>query len=286
MPADMTTAHLHRLLTCLLLALGTTCLTATAQQRHHSVMVGGGLADVLDTYLSPYSYKGGGVQLMRETQRPVTSRLWRDDSVRTTFQTLLDLNAAWTENPAGNVNELAGGLRYAMGWLYALPALQPSLRHPQQSLQLAFGPMLSTYLGGVYNDRNGNNPAQGKADLMLDLTVQATYRFPLLHRYCQLRYQAVVPFVGVAFSPNYGQSYYEMFTLGQTDHNVVLANVGNMPSMRHLLTLDFPLRRTGTATMLRLGYAGEFMQSTFNKLDYHSYTHSFMIGFTKTFQRL
>jgi hypothetical protein len=54
-----------------------------------------------------------------------------------------------------------------------------------------------------------------------------------------------------------------------------------MPSMRHLLTADIPLGRH----ILRLGYNGQFNQSAFNELRYHSYSHNFMIGFVKRVMR-
>jgi hypothetical protein len=183
-------------------------------------------------------------------------------------------------------------VRYGLGWLYrVLPeknmgSVSDAWTSTQfQRFSLEVGPMLSGYLGTVYNERNGNNPAQAKLDLMLDLSAACSYRFRLFHHPFALRYQLTVPFAGVAFSPNYGQSYYEAFTLGNYDHNVVFANVVNMPSMRHLLTLDVPLSRR-SRTALRVGYVGELMQSTFNHIKYHSYSHCLMIGFTQSFRKL
>ena len=75
----------------------------------------------------------------------------------------------------------------------------------------------------------------------------------------------------------FGQSYYEIFSLKDYDHNCVFANFINTPSMRHLITLDIPIGRN----TLRIGYAAEFMQSKWNGIRYHAYSHNFMIGFTK-----
>ena len=248
-------------------------------ERTHAFVVGGGFGNVLDTYLSPYNYTGPVARLQRQTERQV--RAFGIDSL--TFQTLTDLDCAFTENPAGNVNSYAGGLRYGLAWLK--PFARMRFSGNQSLLSFYAGPQASAYLGCVYNERNGNNPAQAKADIMIDATAKASWEFNLLSRRMTLNYQLYLPLFGLAFSENYGQSYYETFELGNYDHNLVFAHPGNMPSMRHLLSLDIPLRKN-SKTAFRISYAGYFMQSTFNHLRYHSYTHSFMIGLTSHFLRL
>ena len=254
------------------------CLQGHAQAdslRRHSTLYGFGAANVLDSYLSPYSYKGFEARIIRQTERD-TKLL----GGRIAYQTQIDAHASYLKNPAKNVKEYAGGIRYSNAWLYRFPPLGGRQRQAG-GFQYMVGPGASVYAGCVYNDRNGNNPAQAKVDLMIDLAAQATYSFRVGGRLWQARYNLSVPFVGVAFSPQYGQSYYEMFKLHDYDHNCVFAHFVNMPSMRHLLTVDIPVGHN----LLRVGYAGEFMQSRFNGLRYHSYSHNFMIGFTKYFVR-
>lgn len=261
------------------LFLCTLTLHAQVSDRTHSVVVGGGYASVLDTYLSPYAYTGPSAHIQRQTQRQVHA-LGIDSLC---FQTLLDIDCAFTDNPAHNVDEYAGGVRFGVAWLKSFAKLP--LRGNRSSLSFYAGPQVSAYLGCVYNERNGNNPAQAKADLMIDATAMAKWDFNLLRRRNTLSYQLALPLLGMAFSENYGQSYYETFQLGHYDHNLVFANVGNMPSMRHLFSLDVPLRKS-SKTALRIAYAGYFMQARFNNLRYHSYTHSLMIGITSHFLRL
>lgn len=237
----------------------------------HSTMIGVGAANVLDTYLSPYNYTGPEVRVIRETER--MTKLCRG---RVSNQILIDVNASYLENRSETAHEWAGGIRYSMGWHYHFV--------PVGRLALRGGLLASGYLGGVYNTRNGNNPAQAKADVMVDLSAIALYRLPVAHSEVVLRYQLNVPFLGMAFSPNYGQSYYEIFSLGNYDRNVVFAFPGNMPSMRHLFTADIPVRHG--KTILRVGYSGQFNQASFNHLRYHSYSHNFMFGFVKRFKRL
>lgn len=264
------------------LLLATALCVRAQHERTHSTMLGGGWASIYDTYLSPYTYTGGNVHLVRETSRELQRPLLHIDGI--TLQTLLDVDASFVKSPARNVDELAAGVRYSVAGLWRVPLFAYGSA-AERRWNVHVGPMLSGYIGGIYNERNGNNPAQAKLELMVDLTAMAQFHFRMLRRDCTVRYQVVIPFIGAAFSPQYGQSYYEAFTLGHHDHNVVFAHFVNMPSMRHLLTLDLPIRRS-SRTKLRIGYAGEFMQSTFNNLRYHSYTHAFMIGVTQTFNRL
>lgn len=234
----------------------------------HSSVIGGGFANVLDTYLSPYNYKGPEIRIMRETMR--MTKLWGG---RVSNQSLIDLNCSYLDNAAGTAHEWAGGIRYSQSWHYN--------SDPIGKFYLLGGLSASGYAGVVYNTRNGNNPAQAKVDLCVDLSGMAMYKFRMFNRSAVLRYQLSIPFVGVAFSPNYGQSYYEIFTLGNYDKNAVFAYFGNMPSMRNMLTLDIPLGRT----TIRIGYVAQFNQALFNELRYHSYSHNFMIGFVKRFIR-
>ena len=244
----------------------------------HSSMIGVGASNVLDTYLAPYNYTGTDIRIQRETMR--MTHLWGG---RVSNQSMIDLNAAINTNRAGNMDEYAGGIRYSQGWLYNFGngnIVNPVARSDSR-WNFAAGLAASAYVGGVYIDRNGNNPGQAKLDLMIDATAMATYTMRLSGHSYLWRYQVFVPLFGIAFSPNYGQSYYEAFVLGNYDRNVLFAYMGNMPSMRHRLTLDIPVKRY----TLRVGYVAQFNQSTFNHIKHHSYSHDFMIGFNKYLYR-
>lgn len=227
----------------------------------HSNCLGVGSANVLDSYLSPYSYKGFDVRFLHEYMRP--TKLMDD---RVVFQSLWDVNVSMLENKPGNVNELAGGVRYSAAWLYSLPL--------REGWGGSLGLQPSAYLGGIYNSRNGNNPAQLKTDFMVNATAMLQYRLRMFKKIFPVRYQLTVPLLGMTYSPNYGQSYYEEFMLGHYDHNVCFAHIANMPSMRHLLTLDIPIRNK----YLRIGWYGAFNQARLNGLKYHSYSNDFLIG--------
>ena len=119
-----------------------------------------------------------------------------------------------------------------------------------------------------------NNPAQARLSLNLMPAAIATYHFPLFGKQFALRYELNVPLVGVMFSPNYGQSYYEIFSRGNYDHNIVCTSPFSAPQLYHHLTFDFRLWRT----TFRVGYLGEYRQMKANNLKYHQYTHSITLG--------
>lgn len=92
-----------------------------------------------------------------------------------------------------------------------------------------------------------------------------------------LRYQVNLPFAGIMFSPNYGQSYYEIFTLGNWNGVINFTSLHNQPSLRQMLTVDFPVGRA----KMRLAYLWDAQQSKVNDIKTHTYSHVFMVGFVK-----
>ena len=94
----------------------------------------------------------------------------------------------------------------------------------------------------------------------------AIYKLCLWNRIFTLRYQANIPFLGLMFSPNYGQSYYEIFSLGNYDHNICLTNTFQAFSINQLFSLDIPIYNA----LLRIGYLGSIQQNQINNLKQHA----------------
>lgn len=234
----------------------------------HSFMVGAGSANLLDTYLSPYNYKGIDIRLVRETFR-MTSLADSNIAV----QTFLNADFAFLRNRAHTADEYSGGARYSVNWMYRFKVCP--------SLMLYAGGGLTGYGGGTWNTRNSNNPGQARLELMADATAEAVYNLKIRSKTYQMRYQLALPMLGAAFSPHYGQSYYEM-SLGHYDHNVCFAYFGNMPSLRQVFSVNIPV----AGVNLRLGYVGDISQSKLNGLRYHNYTHTLMVGVAKYFYRV
>lgn len=234
------------------------------QATHHvmrSVMIGAGHNNTFETYLSPLEYEGPEVRFAYETMR--MTRLM-DGNV--SAQNLFQLHASYTEN-ISQTNHTYGGL---VNWSYAL---HYQFR-PAKGLKILFGPMLDLNAGVVYNRRNSNNPAQAKAYGGLGASGMLIYRFRIKNYPLTVRWQANLPLLGVMFSPEFGESYYEIFSLGNGGRNVVFTSLHNNPSLRQLLTLDFPVGNT----VMRVGYVCDLQQAKVNNLKSHTYSHDFMIG--------
>ncbi len=250
------------------------CLSAKAQEDSlqanryamRATLYGAGFTNILDTYLSPAEYTGPELRMMRESMR-MTTLMGGNVSKQTLFQANLSL----TENRAGTGSTMAG----MVNWNYAL--------HYQfllsESLKLLAGPIVDLNGGFVYNMRNSNNPAQAKAYANLAASGMVIYRFRIGNYPMVARYQANLPLMGIMFSPEYGQSYYEIFSLKHGGKNVLFTSLHNQPSLRQLLTLDFPI---GMVNM-RFGYVCDIQQADVNHLKSHMWSHAFMLGFVKNF---
>lgn len=232
----------------------------------HSTLFGIGSTNLYDTYLSPLEYRGGQMNFLRESLRRTH---WLDG--RITTQGLLHGYFGYARNLEDTGKEMAGQIGYDIGWHYnwLLPC----------RLRLMAGGQLGTQLGFLYNMRGGNNPAQARLAVNLSASLAVIYPFRIKRVPLSVRYQFDLPVLGAAFSPAFGQSYYEIFYENDYDHNICCTHPGNAPSSRHLLTFDIPVK----GFTLRVGYQCDIRQSKMNNLRNHTYNHSFMIGYVKHF---
>lgn len=265
-----------RLYISVLLILLVSCVGISAQDTlsHEkylvrSAMVGIGKTNVYDTYLSPLEYKGPELRFMHESMR-----MTRLMGGRVSAQRIVQVNCSSADNISKSSTSYSG----IFNWTYAL--------HYQYNvngnLKILFGPMIDLNGGFIYNTRNSNNPAQAKVYGNIDASAMAIYKFRIVRYPMVVRYQANLPFMGVMFSPEYGQSYYEIFSLGHGGRNVLFTSFHNAPSLRQMLTLDFPVGKT----IMRAGYLCDIQQAKVNNLKSHFYSHNFMIGFVRNFHMI
>ena len=231
-----------------------------------STMVGVGVTNILDTYLSQEHFKGFGVSFLTTIERKRPERRW---------STLIEqeANLSSVKDRPKSKQELEAAYNFYWGKLYNWQLLD-------HRLTLQAGGLVNASAGVIYNTSNGNNPAQARLHLNVMPTGVAAYRFQLFNRPMTARYELALPLCGIMFSPNYGQSYYEIFSLGNYDHNIVPTTFISAPEWRHMLTIDAAISSKFT---LRIGYLGNMQQAKVNNLKQHVYTHRFLIGITKRF---
>ena len=245
--------------------------------RRNNVSLGMGYTNQYDTYLSPQEYRGPQLDILWNKERFLkntcresknASHVWGT----VCFQSLLDVQLHTSTRKNNSMRMYGADFHYDAGWYYNwLDVIAPGLR-------LKTGGQVGGTLGGLYINRSGNNPANAHAAVRLSASVGAEYSFNLCRTPLVVRYQADVPVLGAAFSPDYEQSYYELYKYGYC-HNICLTTPANAFSIRQMATIAIGLRHG----FLTVGYKADLRQASLNHLRQHQYAHSFMIGWEKKF---
>lgn len=230
----------------------------------HQWLFGIGRLNVLDTYLSPLEYTGTELSVLHRSEREA-----RWGGRRVTVTGLFAGRGAYLHSPTDDGKEWEGSFSAAGGWHYNL--------RPCEGLRLGVGGLMEATAGFTYNTRNGNNPAQGQLAADVALSLLAQYDFRIARRGCSARMQLDAPLGGVMFTPDYGQSYYEIFSLGHRHRNVRPTWVGNAPSARLLTTLSVRL----LGATFSVGYVADVRQSHVNHLKRHAWHNQFVVGYVR-----
>ncbi|GHT03505.1 hypothetical protein AGMMS49525_08700 [Bacteroidia bacterium] len=242
-------------------------LTASAQEPiYQSTVIGVGTASTYDTYLSPLEYKGSNFGLLHE-QMQMTGLL--DGSVA--MQQLFNLNVALGDNLSKTSSTYMGMLEYDFGLYRRFK--------PINGFQFFAGLQADAQMGGIYNLRNGNNPATLKTHLDLGISGIAAYQFQIKKQPVKLRYQLNMPAVGLFYAPEFGQSYYEIYELGDNDGVVHFSSLHNYLAMRNILTVELPFK----SRTIRLSYINWMYETKINDVNTRIHSNTFFIGFSKYF---
>ena len=219
-----------------------------------------------DEYLSPEKYGGLGFRFMNERMR-----LTKMSDGKISRQNIVNVDISSAINGAENSNFLSAFADYSLGYHYRFL--------PGPFFKILVGGSIRGMLGMVYNTRNGNNPMTIHTDVDINFSLIAIYEFNIKKHPLAIRYQFETPFMGVLFSPVYDQSYYEIFSLGNTAEILNINSFHNKFAMRNHLTVDFPI---GNLTA-RVGYFGLFYSTNVHEIDRYIISHNVTLGFVKEF---
>ena len=219
-----------------------------------------GGASILDTYLTPIKYKGMNMRLGYERLQAM-----KFNPIPWVMQMDAGIEYQRVKNIPRNHSMHSLMVEYQWGMMHRWSILP--------GLQLMAGGSTRFRGGAIYNSYNSNNPVSPKIHWSVNLTGMAVYNTTIGRLPVTLRYQATLPFIGAFFSPEYGESFYEIY-LGNLDNIVHCGWWGNRFDLRNVFTADLHFGRTS----LRLGYRGQIETSFVNNLNYQFFTNSFIIG--------
>lgn len=223
-------------------------------------MVEGGSSHLLDTYLSPLKYTGWHTAFNYER---IQAMKFSPEKWRQQLDIGVEINSG--ANPARNATLLYGNLSaaWAMSRLWRLP----------YRLTVTAGGRVEGNIGGMYSTRNSNNPAALKTDLTIGATVSLGWNVNLWRLPVSLRWQTSMPLLGVFFSPEYDELYYEIY-LGNSRGLAHCGWPGNLFRWDNLVTADLALGNTS----LRVGFRSRIYSTEVNHITTRNFSYSFVLG--------
>ena len=228
-----------------------------------------GRASVLDTYISTVNYTGLNLRLGYSAMQATgfSPEKW----VRH-----LELGVEYYNVKNMVRNRVLHTLMLDSRW-----SLMRRWRDVLPGLQLMGGGMAQLRGGVIYKGSNSNNVCSVKAHISLGVAGTASYACHIGRLPITLSYQMSLPVVGVFYSPDYDESYYEIY-VGNRKGLVHPGWWGNRFDMNNLVAADLHLGNT----ILRLGYRNRIERSWVNNLNTHITTHAFVIGLGGNFLSL
>lgn len=252
----------------------------TGNQKSVFWQLGAGNTYLYDNYLSPLPFEGTSLLFSSGNMKPLKWGLPDGadisfDDVKWFRQLGFSINAVSAESAAGS-SLLHGNIDLRCNILRQVLS--------REKLRLSVGSFAALSGGGRYCVQNGNNP--GSVDAMFDLGITALteYKFTLWKKSMKLSYQGSLDIAGLAFSPEYAESYYEIFYLGNHQNILKFTSPINKQQWRQQLSLDIPF--SGRKSSLRLSYWNDGRVSLFNNIRTRVLSNHFSVGYISYFNIL
>jgi len=259
-------AFLLILFLCLFDSLSAQTDTKRPNSINEGILVGIGGYHIKNTYLSPIQYSGTGLRIVNERMQ----MLAKSDQ-KISIHKVFDIELSSVSNPAGTIGALAGIVDYTYGYHYRFL--------PAKDFKLLTGASLKGMFGFVYNTQAANNSIATHLDIDLNVSAMGIYTFRIQNYPLTCRLQTEIPLAGALFTPAFGQSYYEIFDLGNTSGIVGFSSLHNKFAMRNYFSVDFSVWKF----TLRMGYLNSLYMTDIKGIQTCYKSHNLMIGFVKEF---
>ena len=221
-----------------------------------------GAASTLDTYLSPLRYQGSTITLNGSWLKAMRQNPQR---LIMAFDASIGLESQLS--PARNSRLYDFSLDFSWSMMYRW--------RPIEHFQVGVGGGAALNIGALYLARNSNNPVSARASVDITANAMASYSLHIGRLPVRLIDRVSIPMVGAFFSPEYGETYYEIY-LGNHAGLAHCGWWGNHFRIDNLLAADISL---GTVA-LRVGYHFDFSSGKVHDIVTRHTTHSLVIGLT------
>jgi hypothetical protein len=237
-----------------------------AQEPKNTITSGGwslgiGGVSVHDEYLSPLVYTGTLFRADYESMRFIS-----DSNNKVSLQRTLMVSGGMTDNEAKTNSIFYLALRPGIGVHYHF--------RPVTNLKILVGGIWDVFFASKYSFNNGNNPYSADISTQLNASAIAQYTMNIKKFQVIFRYSTRSPLAGVMFVPEYGSSYYEMFTLGKLGNALHFSSLNNSFAWNSSLSADLMFKRM----ILRLSYTHDYEKHHANSLHFESMQNVFSIG--------
>lgn len=211
---------------------------------------------VIDPYLSPMKYSGGGICVSNESRK-----LFSPDNTVWSMQSMVNASAGTLYNQEGTAGMIYAGGNFGWGTFAQLVKTN--------NFRLHAGGQVDAIFAVKYLSRNVNNPVNFDMALNLNLALNAGYQFTLFRVPFSCQLDMASPVLGYMFVPLQGASYYEMFDVGKPDDAYHFSFIHNKQGLKTSFMLSIPFRNftiNAGVTDNSLKYKANGMVFTFNEL--------------------
>ena len=219
-----------------------------------------GRTSVQATYLSPLVYRGSQFSLSGSWSKAMP---FNPENAVMQFDGNASLCNLLNPPQTYRMIGLTGSFSWDLAWRKKLPL----------DFQVTAGGGIDLTGGAYYLLHNSNNPVEAIANLSLMATASVSKHFKIGKLPILISDRVKLPSLGIFFSPEYGETYYEIY-LGNRDGLVHAGWWGNNFRIDNLLSVTLDFGRTA----MTLGYRFNAYTQWANYLNTKVYTNSFVIG--------